>query len=392
MRLLISADIHLGSPIRSAALRNPSLGDRLKQASRDTFKDIIDLAISENVDALVLAGDIFDAGVPDLKSRAFLVTQLARASAAGVPTVLIRGNHDALLDPSVHGDLGPNIHLLQKDNPSIEIAGAMFHGLSFDTSHVANSFLPDYPAPVAGQRNIGLMHTSLGGTFGHDPYAPCAETDLMAHGYDLWCLGHIHAPFVRSAGPVLAVMPGIPQPRHFGERLGGNVALVTLGDGVPVMEPRLVGHLRFVEIAVDISDCANQQEVLQSLDAAFKNAQHPTCDTAARLIVTTRRHTGDEVQALADELLENIDRVYLDKVKTAPPRQENQDEADDLLRLMRAELQEIGFMQASKQVLDELRAALPAAIRDELSEDALGDLLEEALHEVSLSLHGMDAQ
>lgn len=110
MLLLVSADIHLGSPIRSVALRNPDLGDRLKQASRDTFVQIIDLAVTEKVDALVLAGDIFDNGYPDLRSRAFLVTQLSRAAEAGVPTVLVRGNHDALLDHRAHGELGPNIH------------------------------------------------------------------------------------------------------------------------------------------------------------------------------------------------------------------------------------------------------------------------------------------
>ena len=84
MRLLVSADIHLGSPIRSVAMRNPDLGNRLKQASRDTFAEIVSLAISEQVDALVLAGDIFDNGYPDMKSRAFLITQLARAAEAGV--------------------------------------------------------------------------------------------------------------------------------------------------------------------------------------------------------------------------------------------------------------------------------------------------------------------
>ena len=71
-------------PIRSAALRNPALGDRLKQASRDTFRGIVDLAIAEGVDALVLAGDIFDNDHPDLKTRAFLITQLSRAAQAGV--------------------------------------------------------------------------------------------------------------------------------------------------------------------------------------------------------------------------------------------------------------------------------------------------------------------
>lgn len=62
MRLLVSADTHIGSPIRSLALRNPDLGARLKQASRDTFVGIVDLAISEQVDAFVLAGDLFDNG------------------------------------------------------------------------------------------------------------------------------------------------------------------------------------------------------------------------------------------------------------------------------------------------------------------------------------------
>jgi exonuclease SbcD len=392
MRLIISADTHLGSPIRSTALRNPALGERLKQVSRDTFKDIVDLAISENADALVLAGDIFDNDFPDLKSRAFLVAQLVRASAAGVPTVLIRGNHDALLDHTAHGDLGPNIHLLHKGNPSVEIAGVAFHGLSFDTSHVADSFLPDYPTPIAGKTNVGLMHTSLGGSPGHDPYAPCSEQDLMAHGYDLWCLGHIHAPFERTSGPVLAVMPGIPQPRHFGERFGGSVAFVTLGEGAPVLERRNVGHLRFVEALLDLTDCADQSEMLHLIDTALKDAQDPVRDTAVRLRVVTARHTADDLHALANELLENIDRVFIDKVKSLAPDRPTDDKADDLLRLMREELQEAGFQQASAEVLEELRSALPADIRDVLSEDMLGELLKDAINEVSLSLHGGDTQ
>jgi exonuclease SbcD len=392
MRLIVSADIHLGSPIRSAALRNPELGERLKQASRDTFREIVDLAISETADALILAGDIFDNDFPDLKSRAFLITQLTRAGAASVPVILIRGNHDALLDHTAYGDLGPNIHLLHKDNPSIEIAGVMFHGLSFDKSHVANSFLPDYPAPVAGKTNVGLMHTSLGGSPGHDPYAPCSEQDLLAHGYDLWCLGHIHMPFERQSGTVLAVMPGIPQPRHYGERFGGSVAVVTLGEGAPMLEKRDVGHLRFIEVKLDLTECADQSEVLDLIGVALKDAQDPVRDTAARLQVITTRYTAEDLRALANEILESIDRVFIDKIKSSPPRRSNSDKADDLSRLMREELQKPGFQQASADLLDELRSTLPADIRDALPADALAELLEEAITEVSFSLHGVDAQ
>ncbi|MEM5584669.1 metallophosphoesterase [Roseibium sp. AS2] len=387
MRLLVSADIHLGSPIRSAAMRNPDLGDHLKQASRDTFIRIVDLAISENVEVLVLAGDIFDNDQPDLKSRAFLISQLARAADAGVPTVLIRGNHDALLDHRAHGNLGPNIHLLHKNEPSVEIGGVWFHGLSFDTAHVSKSFLPDYPAPVTGRKNVGLMHTSLDGSPGHDPYAPCSEHDLLAHGYDLWCLGHIHAPFERSSGSVLAVMPGIPQPRYFGERTGGTVTIVELGDGKPAFERHQVGHLRFVECPLDLTDCSDAPEILRLLRSEFEGLRDPEHLTAVRLLVTTAHHTADMLMALADEVLESIDRVFVDKIKVTAPKMLVDSKADDLVRLMQQELTEPGFQLASKEILEELRNALPREITDELAEEVLDDLLQEAIGEVTLSLH-----
>lgn len=387
MRLLVSADTHLGSPIRSVALRNPDLGDRLKQASRDTFANIVDMAISEQVDALVLAGDIFDNGYPDLKSRAFLVAQLARASEAGVPTVLIRGNHDALLDHKAHGDLGPNIHLLHKGAPTVEIGDTAFHGLSFDAAHVTKSFLPEYPQPVPDKRNVGLMHTSLDGAPGHDPYAPCSERDLMAHGFDLWCLGHIHAPFERLDGPVLAIMPGIPQPRHFGERNGGTVTLVSLGDGTPDFERHAIGRLGFSKCSVDLSASSDQQEVLRNLRDAFLAVQVPGRDMAVRLYATSDRHGADIVTELATEVLDGIDGVFLDKVKSAPLPSQLGTETDDLARLMRDELAEDGFRQAALQELEELRLAMPSEITDELDDDNLDALLEEAIAEVSLTLH-----
>lgn len=387
MRLLVSADIHLGSPIRSVALRNSDLGDRLQQASRTSFAAIVSLAISERVDALVLAGDIFDNGYPDLKSRAFLMAQLARASEAGVPTVLIRGNHDALLDHGDHGDLGPNIHLLHKDNSTVNIGGTAFHGLSYDAAHVAQSFLPDYPPPIPGKRNVGLMHTSLDGVPGHDPYAPCAERDLMAHGYDLWCLGHIHAPFERSDGAVLAIMPGIPQPRHFGERQGGTATLVTLGEGAPEIERRQIGQLGFAQAAVDLIDCGDQQEVLRALRQVLEGAARSGRDTALRLHVTTDRHGSDLVAELATEVAEGMNGVFLDRVRCAPPPQATAAGTDDLVRLMRAEFAEDGFRQAALQQLEDLRLALPSEIADALSESQLDALLEEALDEVALSLH-----
>ena len=386
MRLLVTADLHLGSPIQSVALRNPDLGERLKQASRDTFVRIVDMAIAEGVDALVLGGDIFDSDHPDLRSRAFLIAQLTRAVDAGVPTVLIRGNHDALLDHTAQGDLGAGIHLLHRKAPSVQIGAAVFHGLSFDAGHVARSFLPDYPAPVPGKLNVGVMHTSLDGAAGHDPYAPCAARDLMAHGYDLWCLGHIHAPFDRIEGPVAAVMPGIPQPRHINERTGGTVALVSLGAGAPVIDRRGVGGLAFDEVRVDLTDCPDQQAVQRALRDALAGARQPGRDVALRLVVTSDRHATGMVAALVSELLEGVAGVHLDKLRVVPPPPAPGEVPDDLIRLMQAEMAEDGFREEARLALEELRLALPAALADVVDDAALDALLAEALAEVTLTL------
>ena len=390
MRLLVTADLHLGSPIQSVALRNPDLGERLKQASRDTFVRIVDLAITERVDALVLGGDLFDSDHPDLRSRAFLIAQLTRAVDAGVPCVLIRGNHDALLDHTAQGDLGDGIHLLHRKAPSVRIGAAVFHGLSYDAAHVARSFLPDYPPPVPGRLNVGVMHTSLDGAPGHDPYAPCAARDLMAHGYDLWCLGHIHAPFDRVEGPVAAVMPGIPQPRHIGERTGGSVALVTLGDGAPRIERRAVGHLVFDEGRVDLTACADQQAVQRALRDAMAGARRPGRDVALRLAVTSDRIGADLVAAMAREQLDGVEGVFLDKVRVGPPPPAPGEVPDDLLRLMQAEMAEDGFREEARLALEELRLALPAALADVVDDAALDGLLQDALAEVTLTLHAAE--
>ncbi|MGC2781189.1 MAG: metallophosphoesterase, partial [Bradyrhizobium sp.] len=59
-RFVHAADVHLDSPLRSLALRNPDLADLIGNATRRAFVRIVDLCLEERVDALVLAGDLYD--------------------------------------------------------------------------------------------------------------------------------------------------------------------------------------------------------------------------------------------------------------------------------------------------------------------------------------------
>ena len=59
-RFLHTADLHLDSPLTSLALRNADLGDLVRGATRKALERIVDLAITEAVDAVIIAGDLYD--------------------------------------------------------------------------------------------------------------------------------------------------------------------------------------------------------------------------------------------------------------------------------------------------------------------------------------------
>ena len=95
-RFVHAADIHLDSPLRSFALRDEELAELIGGAMRQAFVRIIDLCLDEQVDALLLAGDLYDGDQTSMKTARFLAEQLRRLDGAGIRTFIVRGNHDAL--------------------------------------------------------------------------------------------------------------------------------------------------------------------------------------------------------------------------------------------------------------------------------------------------------
>jgi hypothetical protein len=91
-------------------------------------------------------------------------------------------------------------------------------------------------------------------------------------------------------------------------------------------------------------------------------------------------------------VLDDIDRVFLDKVGVVPPSRPLNTETDDLVRLMRTEMAKDGFRKAALQQLDDVRTALPNEIAAELEDHALDALLEDAIAEVMLALHAERAE
>ncbi|GAA4786373.1 exonuclease SbcCD subunit D [Streptomyces sanyensis] len=86
MRLLHTSDWHLGRSLHRVSMLGAQAAflDHLVATARD-----------REVDAVLVAGDVYDRAVPPLAAVELFDSALHRLAEAGVPTVMISGNHDS---------------------------------------------------------------------------------------------------------------------------------------------------------------------------------------------------------------------------------------------------------------------------------------------------------
>lgn len=385
-RFIHTADLHLDSPLVSLALRNADLAAQVGVASRTALTRIIDLCLAERVDALLIAGDLWDGAQTSAKTPRFLKQELARLSEAGIRGFILRGNHDAASKISRELEPPPLCHIFgtKAGTERFDVAGHSIavHGMSFAEGAVPESLLPRYPAPLPGAFNIGMMHTSLNGTAGHDVYAPCRVADLDAHGFDYWALGHIHKR-AEYLGRAAVVMPGIPQGRDIGEWGETSVTLGVLGDdGRLTLKARPVAALRFDRVPVDLSGIQDWGQAVAAVTGAIRAAG--AAPRASDHLVLRADLTGQTPLAFRlardlDQMLqealacaEGLPGVWIDKLENHT----HQDGAPDmrlpadLVALVTEDLpRDPAMMAALADLARDLLQDLPPDLRDLLGDD-----------------------
>ena len=210
MKYIHTADLHLDSPLRGLSAYADAPAERLRTATRDAFHNLVTQAIDEQVDFMVIAGDVYDGDWKDFNTGLFFIRQMGRLRHAGILVYLLYGNHDADSEMTRGLELPDNVHVFSSRKAEtfrIETRKVALHGRSFKVAATTDNLLPGYPDPVAGWLNIGVLHTALEGNAEHARYAPCSVAELQAKGYQYWALGHVHEHWVQR-GDVTMAYPG----------------------------------------------------------------------------------------------------------------------------------------------------------------------------------------
>jgi exonuclease SbcD len=233
LKILHTADVHLDLDGMGSDPRARRYGEIIRQA----FRTVIDLAVQEDVDLLLIAGDLFDSNRPSGAAVDFAIQELRRA---GRPIVMIPGNHDCLDSRSIYRQI--DLPAACPDLLFIAHPQGERHRLpELDLVLWGRGMVAHEPAyhPLGGlpPRRDGAWHIALGhGFFMEDGSPPLRSSPIYAgeirdSAWDYIALGHCHAFIDVSQGPVAAVYAGAPSFYPGAPGADGHVALVHLRAG-----------------------------------------------------------------------------------------------------------------------------------------------------------------
>lgn len=286
-RFFHAADLHLDSPCKGLSRLPAPIDEAVRQSSVASFNRLIRFCIEKRVDFLCLSGDLYEAAEGRLAGQMVLQRGLWRLYEAGIHSFVIRGNHDPQDGPHAQLEWPPTAHLFS----SQRVEGIPFrkggqevarvYGRSYPTARFQENILSEYRRDPMVPFAIAMHHTNVDGMGGHENYAPCRLSELVACGMDYWALGHVHKRQILHEAPWV-VYPGNLQGRSMKEQGEKGGYLVEVRDGqVEAIQFVPLSEVIWQELEVDLTGAEAEEEMLCRIRAALAALQEELGGRAA---------------------------------------------------------------------------------------------------------------
>jgi DNA repair exonuclease SbcCD nuclease subunit len=283
MRLLCTGDIHLGR--RPSRIPADAVDDPKRFSTSAGWEAIVELAIAEAVDLLLISGDLVDLDNRYYEAMGPVEAGLAALSEHGIPVVAVAGNHDYSTAPGFADRYRDSFHLLGRNQqwerhtihdregrPRLHI-----DGWSFANERVTEDPLASYTlTAVSDVPVIGLLHADVDAT--EKRYAPVRLRDLQRAGVTCWLLGHIHGHSLRNpVGYPPVLYPGSPVPLDPGETGEHGVWLLDIErEQAPQFTFRPIARHRYHPIDIDLTGITQPRDAGERVADEIRRAHDAT--------------------------------------------------------------------------------------------------------------------
>jgi DNA repair protein SbcD/Mre11 len=366
LKILHTADVHLGAKFLGLGRRGQEQRSRLLQA----FEDAVNLAILEKVDLFLIAGDLFDSNDAAKTLIAQVAYKLQDLTAVGIPVCVSPGTHDPYGPDSVYR--------------APELAG--IKGLTvFDTEEMKPVAFPDLDCTVYGNANmspfknrypldsfkatdefrwnIGMVHACYEiPDLTEDTYLVTSE-QVASSGLDYLALGHLHSLSDRSKGEVTAYYSGSPEMSRMQKGDTGNVLIVEIGDEETWVKTHKTGRLSYEELTVAAED-------IDSVKLVSMLQTHADPDRVLQIYIDGMRppdypDTAEIIDELSDYffMVKVADRSWPAPSTLDPDAYPVGSPAAEFLRTLQARLQDASSSE-SEEIKDAMQVGLSLLLEE----------------------------
>lgn len=266
-----AADLHLDSPFKGLMELPEELFEEIKDSTFQALHNLVEAAIEQQVDFVLITGDLFDNEKQSLKAQIRLKQAFERLQDYGISVFLSYGNHD-FVKGNIHQVSYPeNVHIFPDEKVRSFVFKkngadlARIYGFSYVNRAVTENktddfIIEDKKIPF----HIAMLHGSIQGNADHAPYAPFQISELSRKDFHYWALGHIHKRSVLKEDPFI-VYSGNTQGRHRKETGEKGCYLVRLTSNNTELTFLPLHVIEFVPLEADVSGCQEIHEIEATL-------------------------------------------------------------------------------------------------------------------------------
>ena len=299
MKLIHLADVHFDM-VFSSIRTNKELIKRRRNSQKQVFKAAIELAKDEEVDAVFIAGDLFENKYVEDDTIKYIISCLNEIP--NISVFITPGNHDPLIKNSPYNTYSwpDNVHIFGSEIGMYEVNGVNVYGFGFEDYEMDSKELEDLE--VDNEKiNVLITHANLDGAT--HQYNDIKTKYLKK--FDYVALGHIHMPKVDNSN---IIYPGSLLAGGFDELGEHGLIIGEIQNKNINIKFKRMDSQQFVIKEVDVSKFQTAQEVLDKLELK---------DDIYRIILTGVRHINvQELEELISELpnyvSEIIDNTHLE--------------------------------------------------------------------------------
>ncbi|MCM3690292.1 metallophosphoesterase family protein [Neobacillus niacini] len=304
-----AADLHLDSPMVGLKNLPANILSRVRESTFTALGNLTSAAIDNNVDFVILAGDLYDGEDRSLRAQSRFRNEMQKLSQKGIPVYVIHGNHDHLNGSWVHLDMPSNVHFFSSD-----VEMKIFHtkrgekvhlyGFSYLKRHILDKRIDDYHKQEPADFHIGILHGNEGGGTEHDNYAPFTIKDLQEKDFDYWALGHIHKRTILSETPPI-IYPGNLQGRNKKEGGMKGCYCITLNELEARKEFIVTSDVVWEEVYIDAASAQSFQDIFHLCQITIERFRKAGIGTLLTLnLKNVQLDDYHEKRVLDTELLE----------------------------------------------------------------------------------------